>query len=248
MSMESIFGITAVILAGGLGTRLRPVVSDRPKIMADVAGRPFLAYLLEQIASAGIRNAVICTGYMAGRIRDCFGDTFGPLKITYSREYEPLGTGGALRLALPFLASDTVLVANGDSYVDADLNVFADWFAEKDRQAAILLTRVGDTSRYGRVRLNEDKSIASFEEKCENPHPGWINAGVYLIKKAAISLVPAGQFYSLERSFFDSLIGKGLFGFCTEAKFVDIGTPESYAIAESFFSEARTSSSAGGVM
>jgi len=233
--MTKISTITAAILAGGLGTRLRSVVADRPKVIADVSGRPFLAYLLEQVASAGIRNVVLCTGYMAGRIQECFGSTYGPLRITYSTEHEPLGTGGALRLALPYLESETVLVMNGDSYMDVDLRSFVNWFFQRQRQAALVLTEVDDTSRYGRVRIDPDGSIISFEEKCDNSGPGWINAGVYLIEKSVLTRIPQGRFYSLEKDFFPQLVGGGLFGFCAEGRFIDIGTPQSYAVAEEFF-------------
>jgi len=233
--MEGFCDITGVILAGGFGTRLQSVVSDKPKVLAKVKGKPFMAYLLEQLSSAGIHKAVICTGYMSDKIQECFGDAYDSLEIIYSREDEPLGTGGALRLALPYLSSEIILVMNGDSYIDTDLSIYVDWFSEGEREAAVLLTCVDDTSRYGNVKINKNKIIASFEEKCDNPGPGWINAGIYLLRKSLIASMPAGKFYSLERDFFPKLTGKGLYGFCTEGRFIDIGTPEAYAAAEEFF-------------
>ena len=233
--MEGFCDITAAILAGGFGTRLQSVVSDRPKVLAEVRGKPFMVYLLEQLSSAGIRKAVICTGYMADKIEECFGDAYDSVGIVYSREDEPLGTGGALRLALPYLSSEIILVMNGDSYIDTDLSIYVDWFSEGERKAAVLLTWVDDTSRYGSVKINKNKIIASFEEKCENSGPGWINAGIYLLRKSLIASMPAGKFYSLERDFFPKLTGKGLYGFCTEGRFIDIGTLESYVAAEEFF-------------
>ncbi len=233
--MEGFRDITAVILAGGFGTRLQPVVSDKPKVLADVSGKPFLSYLLEQLLPAGIRKAVICTGYRAEQIQDCFGAAYDSLGIVYSREDEPLGTGGALRLALPKLSSETILVMNGDSYIDADISAYIDWFSEKKLQAALLLSWAEDTSRYGSVIINDDKTIASFEEKSENASQGWINAGVYLLRKSLIASMPAGKDYSLEREFFPKLTAKGLYGFCVGGRFIDIGTPESYAAAQEFF-------------
>ena len=233
--MEGFCDITAAILAGGFGTRLQSVVSDRPKVLAEVRGKPFMVYLLEQLSSAGIRKAVICTGYMADKIEECFGDAYDSVGIVYSREDEPLGTGGALRLALPYLSSEIILVMNGDSYIDTDLSIYVDWFSEGERKAAVLLTWVDDTSRYGSVKINKNKIIASFEEKCENSGPGWINAGIYLLRKSLIASMPAGKFYSLECDLFPKLTGKGLYGFCTEGRFIDIGTPETYAAAEEFF-------------
>lgn len=243
--MEGFSDITAAILAGGFGSRLQSVVLDKPKVLAEVSGKPFLAYLLEQISSAGVRKAVICSGYMAEKIEGCFGDAYDSLGIVYSREDEPLGTGGALRLALPYLSSDIILVMNGDSYIDTDLGVYVNWFFKGKLQAALLLTRVDDTSRYGSVIINENKTIASFEEKCKNSGPGWINAGIYLIRKSLIASMPAGKFYSLERGFFPSLTGKELFGFCVEGRFIDIGTPESYIAAEDFFAAEGFKNSAG---
>ncbi|UCF00119.1 MAG: nucleotidyltransferase family protein [Planctomycetota bacterium] len=233
--MEGSTDITAAILAGGLGRRLQPVVSDRPKVLAEVSGKPFLAYLLEQISSVGVRKAVICTGYMGDKIEECFGEAYESLGIVYSREDEPLGTGGALRLALPYLSSDIILVMNGDSYINTDLSVYVDWYFERKLQAALLLSLADDTSRYGSVRINENKTVASFEEKCENSGPGWINAGIYLLRKSLISTIPAGRFYSLERDFFPKFMGSELYGFCVKGRFIDIGTPESYVTAQKFF-------------
>jgi len=233
--MENIADMNAVILAGGFGTRLQSVVSDRPKVLAEVSGKPFLAYLLGQIASADVHKVVICVGYMAEKIQDCFGDMYGSLHISYSSEDEPLGTGGALRLALPLLSSNTILVMNGDSYTDADLISYANWFFRKNADAAFVLTKVPDTSRYGRVTLDENECITAFEEKGTNSGAGWINAGIYLIKKSLIASIPTGRPYSLEHTFFPSLVGKKLMGFRSEERFIDIGTPGSYAGAEDFF-------------
>jgi D-glycero-alpha-D-manno-heptose 1-phosphate guanylyltransferase len=228
-------GVTAAILVGGLGTRLRSAVSDRPKVLAEIGGRPFLAYLFDQLISARIPKAVLCTGYMADSVKDCFGDTYGPLEIVYSREETPLGTGGALRLALPHISSEAVLIMNGDSYIDVKLDSFADWFFSENRQAALLLTEVNDTSRYGRIGLDKNKKIDFFAEKCDKSGPGLINAGIYIINKSLIRTIPSGKPYSLERDLFPKLAGGELFGFCTAGKFIDIGTPESYSNAEQFF-------------
>jgi D-glycero-alpha-D-manno-heptose 1-phosphate guanylyltransferase len=234
-SAQNIANITAVILAGGFGTRLRPVVSDRPKVLAEVSGKPFLTHLLNQISSAGIRKVVFCTGYMAEQIRGCFGDTYGQLHILYSKEDEPLGTGGALRLALPYFSSDVVLVMNGDSYVEADLRSYVNWFFQKDCQAALLLARVPDTSCYGSITINGDENITAFDEKGAGSDAVWINAGVYLMRKSLIASMPSGQPYSLEYELFPSMVGKKLYGFCSEGRFIDIGTPESYALTDEFF-------------
>ena len=133
---------TAVILAGGLGTRLREVVADRPKVLAEVNGRPFLACLLDRLVDAGILKVVLCTGYMAELVRETCGNSYRGTELLYSREESPLGTGGALRLALPLIDSDPVLVMNGDSFCDADLVLFARQHLSAAAQASLILVQV----------------------------------------------------------------------------------------------------------
>ncbi|MHC4060779.1 MAG: nucleotidyltransferase family protein [Planctomycetota bacterium] len=236
---ENISNITAAILAGGFGTRLQSTLSDTPKVLAEVSGKPFLAYILEYLARAGFRSVVICTGYMGDKVQDCFKDAYGSLRLTYSREDKPLGTGGALRLALPCVSSDAILVMNGDSYVDADFTDYVDSFFQKKARVALLLTKVSDTGRYGKVTVDEHDRIVTFDEKGRSSGPGWINAGIYLMKKSLAASIPADRPYSLEHEFFPSLAGRELVGYRCQAPFIDIGTPESYAHAESFFATRR---------
>ena len=233
--MENLSYTTTVILAGGLGTRLRSIVPGRPKVLANILDRPFLAFLLDQLVSADIRDVVLCTGYMADDVYEEIGNAYKSLKLIYSKENFPFGTGGALRLALPHLNSDPVLIMNGDSFVNIDLTVYLDWFFKKNCQASLLLTNVSDTSRYGKVVVAEDDLLLAFEEKGLNSGPGWINAGVYILKKSLIETIPAGTPFSLEREFFPKLVNKGLYGFRFDGKFIDIGTPDAFAMAEEFF-------------
>lgn len=237
--MQNLSCITTVILAGGLGTRLRSVVPGRPKVLANILGRPFLTFLLDQLVLADVRDVVLCTGYMADEIDKQLGNTYKSLRLVYSRENVPLDTGGALRLALPHLNSDAVLVMNGDSFVDIDLTVYLDWFFKKNCQASLLLTYIADTGRYGKVTIAEDGLLLAFEEKGLKSGPGWINAGVYILKKSLVESMPVGTPFSLEREFFPELVDKGLHGFCFDGEFIDIGTPETFALAEKFFTERR---------
>jgi len=231
--------ISAAILAGGLGTRLRSVLQDLPKVLAEVLNRPFLTFLFDQLLYAGLRSLVLCTGYKGEEVRKQLGHAYGSLNLLYSQEDAPLGTGGALRLALPHLSSDTVLVMNGDSYVNADLRAFLNWFSLNDLSAALVLNKMTDTSRYGRVILDENGAIQSFEEKGGKANTGWINSGVYLFRKKLLQAIPRGRHYSLEREFFPSLLAKGLYGYPCQGEFLDIGTPDSYAEAEHFFQKMR---------
>ena len=226
---------TGVILAGGLGTRLRAAVADRPKVLAEVNGRPFLAHLLDQMGAAGIRRAVLCTGYLGEQVEEAFGDTHGDIQLAYSREDAPLGTAGALRLALELMGSDPVLAINGDSYMDADLQAMADTHRASGANSTILLTEVPDVARYGKVLLDSGGALTSFEEKGGDRAPGWINAGLYLLSQEVLESIPTGRSVSLEKEILPSWIGRGLFGCQQRGRFIDIGTPESYAEAAAFF-------------
>jgi NDP-sugar pyrophosphorylase family protein len=232
---ESAAEIPVAILAGGLGERLRPALGEIPKVLAEVAGRPFLAYLLDQIARAGFRDVVLCTGWRAEAVERAFGDAYGSLRLRYSPEREPLGTAGALRHALPLLGAETALVMNGDSFCDADLLAAWDWHRARRSQATLLLVEVDDAARYGRVEVDSGGLIRRFTEKQAGGGAGWINAGIYWLARAWIESIEAEKPLSLERDVFPGWIGRGLAGMRTTARFLDIGTPQSYAGASAFF-------------
>jgi D-glycero-alpha-D-manno-heptose 1-phosphate guanylyltransferase len=228
----------AAILAGGLGTRLRPMVDDRPKVLATVRDRPFLAYVLDQIADAEVRKVVICSGYRGEAIPEVFGSQFRDMKLHYSRELHPLGTAGALRQAVPFFDSDLVLVMNGDSYCDVEMEKFKQWHRAQRATASIALAEVEDISRFGSVRLAADGKILGFAEK-GRPGKGWINAGIYLLPVEWLKSLPEGVPTSLEHDCFPNWAGKNFYGFAQGSRFFDIGTPESYRSADEFFSNWR---------
>jgi len=227
--------MTAVILAGGLGTRLRSVVADRPKVLAEVTGRPFLHFLFDQLAAVGIRRIVLCTGYMAETVSGLLGSHYGEAELHYSVEREPLGTAGAVRLALPLVTSDQVLVLNGDSFCDLGLHQFAKEHEQRKAVATLALAEVADVSRYGAVDVAADGTITAFEEKGNRCGRGWINAGIYLLARPVLATIPAGTAYSLERDLFPGLIGNGLYGHAQPGRFIDIGIPDDYQAAANFF-------------
>lgn len=235
-AVQDLANTTAAILVGGLGTRLRSVVADRPKVLAEVRGRPFLVYLLDQLAGVGIRYVVLCTGYLGEEVRTAFGDSYGSLRLVYSQEPSPLGTAGALRLALPLFKSDSVLVMNGDSFCSVDLRAFWTWHCVRDADATLLLTRMPNTRRYGQVYVDDNGRVLGFDEKSDKCRPGWINAGTYLIKQDLLRPIPTGRSVSIEKEMFPSWIDRGLYGYRSEGRFLDIGTPEAYTAAEQFFS------------
>ena len=227
--------VSVAILAGGLGTRLRPAIGERPKVLAEIDGRPFVAYLLDQVAAAGFREVVLCVGWQAEEVERSLGGSHGPLRLGYSREPSPLGTAGALRLALPALSGEVVLVMNGDSYCGADLGAAWRWHREHASEATLLLVEASDTTRYGRVELLEDGTICRFVEKQHTAATGWINAGIYFLARSRIERIAAGEALSLEHDVFPAWVGHGLRGLRTRARFLDIGTPTSYAGASAFF-------------
>jgi D-glycero-alpha-D-manno-heptose 1-phosphate guanylyltransferase len=230
--------ICAAILAGGLGTRLRSVVSQVPKVLAPVGGRPFLQRLLRQLCEAGVDQVVLCSGYLADTLEQAIGSGFGAMQVRYSREQEPLGTGGALRLALDALPRETILVMNGDSFCDTDLLKFIEWHAERKAAASIVLAHLPDTARFGCVAADEAGRVCSFTEKGQSG-PGWINAGIYLIRRDLVGEIPLGRAVSIEREVFPQWAAcGGLYAYQAEVRrFVDIGTPESLLEAQKLLAD-----------
>jgi NDP-sugar pyrophosphorylase family protein len=224
--------LTAAILVGGLGTRLRTVVADKQKVVASVAGKPFLYRLLDQLTEAGIFRVVLCAGYHADQVRATIGESYRTLRIRYSVEPAPLGTAGAFRQALPLLESDPVLAMNGDSYCDVNLPAF---FTAHHTDASLVVREVPDTSQSGRVTFDAAGHVTSFVEKGASQGPGWINAGIYLLSHQFIASVPAGRAVSIERETFPAWVGRGLRVHQTAGRFLDIGTPESYSTAQQLF-------------
>lgn len=221
-----------MILAGGFGTRLREVVSDRPKPMALVAGKPFLEWLILQAKSHGVARVILCTGHMAEIVQNYFGDgrRWG-IEIVYSKEETPLGTAGAIRQAWPFVRGPMALVMNGDSYCAFNLAQMEAAAREKNAQAVMWLAQVEDASRYGAVRVDEKGWVSAFTEKSaiqHNGQNGQINAGVYVLSGKVVDGIPAGRSVSLEREIFPGLIGQGLAAILGDGAFLDIGLPDSY--------------------
>jgi NDP-sugar pyrophosphorylase family protein len=203
--------------------------------MASVLGRPFLSYLLDQLSSAGVKHVVLCTGYMGEYINNLMGYFYGDITLKYSLEPFPLGTGGALKFALPEIKSQTFLVMNGDSFCNIDLRDFYLWHVNMKSRASLTVTKVDDTGRYGRVFINEHEKIEKFLEKDGMNIPGWINAGIYLLNYDVINSIPDNTNISLEKEIFPHCINDGLYAYKKESLFIDMGTPEAYSKIESFF-------------
>ena len=240
--------IDVVILAGGLGTRLQTVLINKPKVLADICGRPFIFFLLDQLCKAGIGKVVICSGHMGENLETVIGTGYKSLHIDFSRERMLLGTGGALRQAVDIVRREWILVLNGDSYVDIDLQGFVAWHAKIGAKISLVVTSVEENSRYGSVDLSLDGEIQRFVEKCSlaeknmDGNSKLISAGVYLMHNSVIKSFPGGTKLSLEEEILPSQVGRGFFGYKTTGAFIDIGTPESLLSAPEFFEAIQADS------
>lgn len=221
----------AIVLAGGFGTRLHTVISDVPKPMAPIGDRPFLALLLEYLEKAGFEDVVLSVGYLYDKIIDYFGSQFGALNIRYAVEEYPLGTGGGICRALQLIGFGEVFVLNGDSFLSLDYLGMVAFHRACQADITLALMPVNDTSRYGNVRVVENR-IVCFEEKgCAGP--GLINAGVYLINHSIIESQKFPEIFSFERDFLAVEHEEiGLYGYISDTFFIDIGVPEDYQRAQ----------------
>ncbi|MCL2028462.1 MAG: nucleotidyltransferase family protein [Bacteroidales bacterium] len=220
----------AAILVGGLGTRLKSVVSDLPKPMADVAGRPFLAYLLDYCKRENIQRVVLCAGYRHEAISEYFGTAYNGLELVYSIEDEPLGTGGALRKGLDLLSSPVIAFLNGDSICQVNLSEMTKCYNENHADMVLAVKKMHNFNRYGTVVL-EQKRIIKFEEK-KPLNEGFINVGVTLINTDIVKKLAPSQKFSFEKDILEThTTALNLFAFETSEYFIDIGVPEDYALA-----------------
>jgi NDP-sugar pyrophosphorylase family protein len=208
--------------------------------MAPVKGKPFLAYILDQIASFQLNDVIICTGYLHHQITEHFGNHYRNINITYCNESVSRGTGGAVRYALPLLCHSPVLIMNGDSYCNFDLIEFEVFHAITNASVSMLLVQEDSNSRSGLVAVAVDDKVISFKEKELSIVPSLINAGVYIMNKEIIRSMPLQFPYSLENDFFPTLVNKSLYGMVADGPFIDIGTPESYQNAQAFFFRTGT--------
>jgi mannose-1-phosphate guanylyltransferase len=231
------------VLAGGLGTRIRPVLGDVPKLLAPIAGKPFADHLFAWLGRFGAKRVVLCLGHRADRVVDHLAANPPPLEIALSIEQEQLGTAGALRLARPKLATDPVLVLNGDTWADADLAEFLGCHRASRADATLLCTEIADTGRFGRVVVDADRTVRAFFEKdAAKAGPGIINAGVYLLSAQLLDQIAAGNARSLEREVFERMTGPRLRAFVSRFPFTDIGVPDDLARAGDIMAGAPAAS------
>jgi D-glycero-alpha-D-manno-heptose 1-phosphate guanylyltransferase len=225
--------IEAIVLAGGQGTRLRVIVGDLPKPMADIAGRPFLWWLMTRLKQQGVGRVILSVGYKSDAIQDYFGTAFDGMEISYAIEKEPLGTGGAMKYALEKATVPQVIVLNGDSYADVSLQGLFCRFDSASTHLAVAVTYLNASARFGSLVIEEKtNTITSFGEK-QGPAAGYINAGVYCLRRDIFVKYSAPAKFSFERDFLPKqlevikpLALKGV------RAFIDIGVPEDYLLAQ----------------
>ena len=231
--MRRTLDISAVLLVGGMGSRLRSVVPSAPKPLASLGTKSFLELLVQQLRYQGIRRLVMCSGYLAGQIEKEFGDgSAWDLSIEYSREEKPLGTAGALKLAQHHLENiPDFLVMNGDSFLETDFDQLLRFHRERRGLATMAVVSVQNAGRYGTVQVGASSRVIGFTEKTGEDGPGLINAGLYVFGSAIFEHIPDGP-ASLERQLFPHVLDRGVYALEQRGMFIDIGTPEDYARAQ----------------
>ncbi|MBA2765254.1 MAG: NDP-sugar synthase [Thermoleophilaceae bacterium] len=220
----------ALILAGGEGTRLRPLTTSVPKPVIPLAGRPFLTFMIDWLASHGVDQVILSCGFLAEGVEAVLGERHGDVALRYVNEREPLGTGGPVKLAEgEGLLEDRFLVLNGDVLTDIDVGAELALHERSGARVTLALAEVEETASYGVVPTAADGQVEAFLEKQEGPVPtNRINAGCYIVEREALSLIDAGRPASLERDLFPRLVGDGLYGYLADGYWMDIGTPERY--------------------
>lgn len=216
-----------IVLAGGFGTRLRSVVKDVPKCMADVAGRPFLYYIFHYLKKQGISHVILSLGYKSEIVLEWIANSDFGIKTSYVVESEPLGTGGAIKYAMSKAETESVFVINGDTFFDVELSSFSDFHFKNKGHISLCLKPMANFDRYGSVEVEGEK-ITGFNEKkyCES---GLINGGVYLINKSALESIDLPEKFSFEKDVLENKdLNLNILGYRSNSYFIDIGIPEDF--------------------
>jgi mannose-1-phosphate guanylyltransferase len=236
--------VQAIVLVGGEGTRLRPLTEKVPKPALTLVDRPFLAYMIEWLGGHGVSEVVLACGFLPDVLREALAgeeDRAG-VTIRYVAEPEPRGTAGAIRFAADQLGDaleDRFLALNGDVLTDLDLSALLRAHAEREARATLGLHPVEDSSAYGLVHSGPEGAVLEFLEKTGESVPGEVNAGMYVLERSVLDLIPPGENVSIERDVFPRLVGEGLHGLRLDGYWMDIGTPERYLRASWDILEGR---------
>jgi D-glycero-alpha-D-manno-heptose 1-phosphate guanylyltransferase len=232
MSVFDTERMDVIILCGGMGTRLKAVVDDKPKPMAEIDKRPFIDILIEHISAFGFKRFILCAGYKAEKIQEYYKSKKSRVEILTIKEKELLGTGGAVKNSEALIQSSPFLVLNGDSFLDIDLCKFIDFHITKKALLSVVLIGAKDPKDYGLIEVDSSNRIVRFSEKEKAGQNSLINAGIYLVNKEILSLMPNDKKFSLEYDFFPNIVGREFYGYSANGLFIDIGTPERYMQAK----------------
>lgn len=225
-----------IILAGGLGTRLRSVVSDVPKVMAPVNNKPFLEYILEYINKFDFENVILAVGYKSEIIENYFEDKYKKLHLIYSKETEPLGTGGAIKKAMSYSKEENIFVINGDIIAKIDYNKFFENIKDNSLKNVIAIKEMTKFSRYGIVEIDEKGIVKKFKEK-QYTEKGYINVGAYILNKKNFTNIPEEKF-SIEKDYFEKIVDKKTIStYKYDGIFLDIGIPEDYEKSKTYINK-----------
>ncbi len=232
----NLHSMEVIILCGGLGKRLRPIIYDHPKVLAKIGNTTFLDILINNISIYELKNITLCIGHLKDHVKRhfcyyCDGNNncnHNGYNIKFSEEEEPLGTGGALKNAIPSIRCDTFIAMNGDSICNVDYRDLVNFHINKNALLSMVLVRSLTSKDYGTVLLDNSQRIISFNEKTTNNKESLINAGIYIMQKDILYHMPKGKTFSLEYDLFPKLCNDRFYGFITEGEVIDIGTPERY--------------------
>jgi len=237
----------AIILAGGMGYRLRKAVPDHPKPMAPVRGKPFLFYLLLWLKQYQVDKIILSIGYKPGSFSEYFGDFFDDIPVIYVTEDKPLGTGGALINALDHTNGNNILILNGDTWFPVDLNKFYDFHLRNNSRFTVALKKMREFSRYGSVEISGDTIIRFHEKKfCSE---GFVNGGIYLVKREYLESEEFPEVFSMEKEILEKEAEKSLLkGMVFDDPFIDIGLPEDYEKAGDIIKISTNSNNETGII
>lgn len=225
--------VDTIILCGGLGKRLRSIISDKPKVLAEIDGKAFLEILIDNLLSFGFRRIILSVGYKKDKIIKYFTEKGKNLKykLVFSEEETPLGTGGALKKAEALIENNTFIVMNGDSFCKVDFNGLLNFHYGKRAILTIVLARSKTALDYGSIRIDETCRIKSFLEKSKLEENNIINAGIYVMQRDILQYMPDNDVFSLEYDIFPHIISKNVYGYLVNNQLIDIGTPGRYESA-----------------
>ena len=232
--------IDVLILCGGKGTRLRKIVSDRPKPMAQMDHRPFLDIVISHLSGFGLRRFILCTGYKSEAISQYYARKSRDLEVLISNEQKPLGTAGAIGNAEKLIRSHTFLVVNGDSFCNLNLTAMLGFHSKNKALASIAVIKSDGRDDTGQIKLDISRRITAFCEKKQTSIASFVNAGIYIFEREVLSYIDPGRKCSLEYDVFPKLAGDKFYGYVSEGKLIDIGTPDRLALAREYFSSDQS--------